>query len=345
MADRLADKGFAAGVAKRVLDRLTEVGLVDDAAFAQQWVRSRHMYAGKGKKVLAEELRRKGIAPEHAEPALESVTAEDESARAAELVRRKLPSLSADMERDKAIRRLVSMLARRGYNPGTAYGVVTAELAASPLAHSAERTPNSASEASIASAEATPEASLSPRAQRSTVSRREAPSTDADSAADLVRAKLRTLSPTVDRATATRRLVGLLARRGYDSATAYRVVAAALAEAHDGNSSHDAPPPRASRLAASGRKTGSRAADSDESNSDESNSAESAFDELPESADDERTRATELARANLSKIPAGLEREKAIRRLVGMLARRGISQSIAYTVVKAELSGALSDSD
>lgn len=372
MADRLAEKGFRTAVAERVLDRLTEVGLIDDAAFAQQWVRSRHTYSGKGKKVLAEELRRKGIAPEDAEPALESVTAEDERARAGELVRRKLVTLPADMERDKAISRLVAMLARRGYTPGTAYGVVTSELAVLGEQRAEEQSlapePSSAAPESSTSGDSDgfelDTRGRSSRAKRtparhhptsaalgsaadgtdSAADSADSATDDFDSATALIRAKLRTLSPNLDRATATRRLVGLLARRGYDSATAYRVVAAALAESHDGNSSHDAPPPRTSRLAVSARKTGSRAADSDESNSDESTSAESAFDELSEPVDDEHTRATELARANLRKIPAGLDREKAIRRLVGMLARRGISQSIAYTVVKAELSGALSDS-
>lgn len=130
LARRLADKGFAAEVSERALDRLGEVGLVDDAAFARQWVRSRHAHSGRGRQALAHELRRKGISADDAAPALDTVTTEDERARATELVRRKLRTMAPKLDRDKKIRRLVGMLARRGYGQSVAYAVVTAELAA-----------------------------------------------------------------------------------------------------------------------------------------------------------------------------------------------------------------------
>ncbi len=134
LADRLAAKGFSAEVAGRALDRLAEVGLIDDAAFAEQWVHSRHTFSGKGKKALAQELRRKGVAPEDAESALAGISAEDEHERATELVRRKLRTVPRDLDREKTIRRLVGMLARRGYNQSTAFTVVKAELADRDLA-------------------------------------------------------------------------------------------------------------------------------------------------------------------------------------------------------------------
>lgn len=130
LATKLADRGYSEAVANKVLDRLTEVGLIDDAAFAQQWVQSRHTFSGKGKRALAQELRRKGVGQEEAEEALSAITSDDEQERAADLVRRKLRTLPRDLDREKAIRRLVGMLARRGYNSGTAYAVVKAELAA-----------------------------------------------------------------------------------------------------------------------------------------------------------------------------------------------------------------------
>ncbi|WP_067841809.1 recombination regulator RecX [Nocardia lijiangensis] len=129
LAQRLAAKGFTADVAEGALDRLSEVGLLDDAAFAEQWVHSRHTFSGKGKQALAQELRRKGVAPADAAPALESISSDDEQERATELVRRKLRTLPRDLDRDKAIRRLVGMLARRGYGQSTAFTVVKAELA------------------------------------------------------------------------------------------------------------------------------------------------------------------------------------------------------------------------
>ncbi|GAA4476691.1 recombination regulator RecX [Rhodococcus olei] len=139
LAKKLTDKGFDADVVARVLDRLTEVGLIDDAAFASQWVQSRHTFSGKGKRALALELRTKGVAAEVAAVALDQIDRDDERERAAELVRRKLRTASLDFEvdgpggrsseRDRLVRRLVSMLARRGYPQGMAFDVVKTELA------------------------------------------------------------------------------------------------------------------------------------------------------------------------------------------------------------------------
>nr|WP_281218302.1 recombination regulator RecX [Nocardia gamkensis] len=129
LAQRLAAKGYSPEVSEEALDRLAEVGLIDDAAFAEQWVHSRHAFSGKGKQALAQELRRKGVAQSDAAAALDAITTDDEETRAGELVRRKLRSLPRDLDRDKMIRRLVGMLARRGYSQATAYRVVKAELA------------------------------------------------------------------------------------------------------------------------------------------------------------------------------------------------------------------------
>lgn len=128
MGKRLADKGFAKDVAERTLDRLTEVGLIDDSDFAMQWVQSRHTYSGKGRQALADELRRKGVPSEIAIAALDTISTDDEHARATAMVRRKLRTIPADVERDKKIRRLVGMLARRGYPQSIAYTVVKTEI-------------------------------------------------------------------------------------------------------------------------------------------------------------------------------------------------------------------------
>lgn len=128
LTQRLAAKGFDAEVTASALDRLAEVGLIDDAAFAEQWVHSRHTFSGKGRAALAQELRRKGVAPETAAAALDGISADDEHERAAELVRRKLRTLPASIDRDAALRRLAGMLARRGYPSSVAFPVVRAEL-------------------------------------------------------------------------------------------------------------------------------------------------------------------------------------------------------------------------
>jgi regulatory protein len=130
LADALARKGVPADAAAAVLDRFDEVGLIDDAAFAGQWVRSRHRNRGLGRRAIAVELRRKGVADEVAGEALAEIDAESEDRRARELVDRKLRSLTVNAsDQQAAARRLVGMLARKGYSAGTAYRVVREALA------------------------------------------------------------------------------------------------------------------------------------------------------------------------------------------------------------------------
>src|SRR6476619_3759315 len=87
---QLAKRGYPYDVSKRVLDRLTQVGLIDDADFAEQWVRSRRANAGKGKRALAAELRTKGVDDEVITAALADIDAGAERQRAEQLVRGKL---------------------------------------------------------------------------------------------------------------------------------------------------------------------------------------------------------------------------------------------------------------
>jgi regulatory protein len=106
-----------------------EVSLVDDAAFARTWVEGRRSAKGLARRALAQELRRKGVDDEVAREALAEVEPDDETETARVLVRKKLRSMSG-LETPVATRRLVGMLARKGYAPGTAYSVVREELAA-----------------------------------------------------------------------------------------------------------------------------------------------------------------------------------------------------------------------
>lgn len=131
LAQALARKGVPDEAAAEVLDRFAEVGLIDDAAFAGQWVRSRHTYRGLGRRAIAVELRRKGVADGVAKEALAEVDPESEDRRARELIDRKLRSMAVDTadRRATAARRLVGMLARKGYGAGTAYRVVREALA------------------------------------------------------------------------------------------------------------------------------------------------------------------------------------------------------------------------
>lgn len=127
LAASLAKKNISPDVATGLLDRFEEVGLIDDAAFAHAWVESRQRTKGLARRALDLELRRKGIAPDLIAEALESIDAETEHDAAGRLVRRKLPSVRG-LEPSVQVRRLTSMLARKGYRPQVAFDVVRQEL-------------------------------------------------------------------------------------------------------------------------------------------------------------------------------------------------------------------------
>jgi regulatory protein len=126
---QLAKRGYSDEVSQRVLDRLAQVGLVNDEDFAEQWVRSRRVNAGKAKRALAAELRNKGVDNDVITAALADIDAGAERERAEQLVRDKLRREKLGDDDTKVARRLVGMLARRGYSQSMALDVVTSELA------------------------------------------------------------------------------------------------------------------------------------------------------------------------------------------------------------------------
>ena len=134
---KLAERQAEPELIERVLDRFEEVRLVDDAAFAEVWVRSRHRSKGLARRALGHELQQKGVDREIAAEALEAIDGEDERTAALDLVRRRLrgrtvpggASPEARAERDKVTRRLVGMLGRKGYGGGLAFAVVKEVLA------------------------------------------------------------------------------------------------------------------------------------------------------------------------------------------------------------------------
>lgn len=125
----LARKGYPEHVAAQVLDRLDEVGLVDDAGYAQMVVRTRHAERGLARRAIAVELRRRGIDDDTAADALDQVDDEDERA-AAERLAHKLVARTRGLDRDARVRRAASALARKGYGPGLAFAAVKDALAA-----------------------------------------------------------------------------------------------------------------------------------------------------------------------------------------------------------------------
>ncbi|MDR7303120.1 regulatory protein RecX [Haloactinomyces albus] len=122
----LLRKGIEDDIAEGVLQKFEDAGLVDDAAFAESWVRQRHEYQGLGRRALSAELRRKGVDDQAVVEALSGVDADAEAQRARELVRRKLRGMRVDDPTTRT-RRLVAMLARKGYSEALAFRVVREE--------------------------------------------------------------------------------------------------------------------------------------------------------------------------------------------------------------------------
>jgi regulatory protein len=128
LAKVLARKEISDEVIAEVLDRYDEVGIIDDAAFARAWVTSRHQGRGLARRALANELRQRGVDAEVAGEALETLDDDEEASTARALVDRKLRTARGEPE--AVFRRLVGMLARKGYPAGVAIRAVKDALAA-----------------------------------------------------------------------------------------------------------------------------------------------------------------------------------------------------------------------
>ncbi|MER6077238.1 recombination regulator RecX [Streptomyces sp. NPDC001833] len=127
LADALRKREIPDDVAEEVLSRFEEVGLINDSAFADAWVESRHHGRGLARRALAQELRTKGVDSALVDEAVAQLDSEQEEETARELVARKLRS-TRGLDRDKRIRRLAGMLARKGYPEGMALRVVRRAL-------------------------------------------------------------------------------------------------------------------------------------------------------------------------------------------------------------------------
>ncbi|MDG9726921.1 recombination regulator RecX [Streptomyces sp. DH41] len=127
LADALRKREIPDEAAEEVLSRFEEVGLINDSAFAEAWVESRHHGRGLARRALARELRTKGVDATLIDEAVSQLDSEQEEETARELVARKLRA-TRGLDRDKRLRRLAGMLARKGYPEGMALRVVRQAL-------------------------------------------------------------------------------------------------------------------------------------------------------------------------------------------------------------------------
>src|SRR5712691_1193704 len=127
LAAALSRRGVPEEAAEAVLGRFAEVKLIDDAMFASAWVESRHYSRGLSGRALAAELRQRGVPPGDIEAAVGQLKPEREIATARALVARRLAGTRGQPLQART-RRLMGMLARRGYPQALAYRVVREAL-------------------------------------------------------------------------------------------------------------------------------------------------------------------------------------------------------------------------
>lgn len=130
---KLQAEGFEAELIEPLLDKFEAAKLIDDAEYAQTFVAQKSRTKKLSRAALRRELAERGVRGEEAENALAQRTDEQEHEDAAELVRKKLRpgmDLSDRAEKDRVTRRLLGMLARRGYSSSVSMSVIREELAA-----------------------------------------------------------------------------------------------------------------------------------------------------------------------------------------------------------------------
>jgi regulatory protein len=127
LADALRRRGVPDQAAETVLDRFTEAGLIDDPAFARAWVESRHYSRGLSRRALSAELRRRGVADDDVHEAVETLDSDQEVATARQLIARKAAATRGQPPAVR-MRKLMGVLARKGYGSALAYRVVREAL-------------------------------------------------------------------------------------------------------------------------------------------------------------------------------------------------------------------------
>jgi regulatory protein len=113
---KLSEQGFEATVIEAAILRMKENGFLGDNQFARDWVENRSTFRPRSKRMLAMELRQKGVAEEAIEQAL-AETGDDESLAYQTAIKYARRLASADWETFR--KRLGAYLARRGFSYGT----------------------------------------------------------------------------------------------------------------------------------------------------------------------------------------------------------------------------------
>ena len=126
---RLLTQGYRAELVEGCMERLLDLGLIDDAAFAQAWVESRDRARPRGERALRTELRRKGIDRQVVDDVLEGREAahpDADAAAAARILERHAHALARVADPRARRQRAYALLARSGFDSDTVVEAINA---------------------------------------------------------------------------------------------------------------------------------------------------------------------------------------------------------------------------
>jgi regulatory protein len=142
---RLTTAGYRIDLVEGAIDRLLELGILDDAAFAAAWVESRDRARPRGERAIRDELRRKGVPEEVVRTVLverQQAAMDDgatrggpgdaDAAAAERLLARHAHALARVADPRQRRQRAYALLARHGFDPDTCRQAASALVADPP---------------------------------------------------------------------------------------------------------------------------------------------------------------------------------------------------------------------
>ena len=108
----LHDHVISDEIIERVVDRLKQLNLINDARFAQIWIENRNTFRPRSRRALNAELRQRGIDAQTIDESLEDLDEDTLAYQAAQKQRRKYESLERELFQQK----MIQFLGRRGFS-------------------------------------------------------------------------------------------------------------------------------------------------------------------------------------------------------------------------------------
>jgi regulatory protein len=124
---RLMRKGFEPDTIDAALEKLTAYGYLNDERFAELWIENRLAHRPRGKRMLEQELRQKGIDREIVQETVGGMEIDDRAA-ALDVANKRLKSVQG-LPPDEQKKKLTGILARRGFDYGTIKATLETVLA------------------------------------------------------------------------------------------------------------------------------------------------------------------------------------------------------------------------